>query len=437
MSSVQKHLKGIHVDHCKRTSGKAIEPMPLPEKVYIPMVQHIGAPCQPTVAVGDHVKVGQVIGDNAAPVCAPIHSSVSGDVTAIEKRMTLMGMVDTNIVITLDGKQEPADTVVPPVVTNKDEFLKAVRACGLVGLGGAGFPTHIKYNPRNPEEVDTLIVNGAECEPYITVDHRTMLESAQEIVDGIKHVMHFLNLKKGIIGIENNKPDAIAKFNELLKGSPEIEVHELSQQYPQGAERVIIYETTGKHLLAGKLPADVGVIVSNVSSILKLEQFLATGMPLTTKSLTVDGNVVKDPKNVEVLIGTPIQDIIEFCGGFTADPKKIIMGGPMMGKAIPNDDMSILKGNNAILAFDGSFAEINPETACINCGRCVKACPMNLMPTAIHKAYERRDLEGLIKYHATACMECGCCTYVCPARKQLSFLNKLAKTFVMTEGGKK
>ncbi|MBO4992277.1 MAG: electron transport complex subunit RsxC [Firmicutes bacterium] len=438
MSSVQKHLKGIHVDHCKNTSACPVTPITLPEKVYIPMSQHIGAPCQPTVAVGDHVKVGQVIGDNAAPVCAPIHASVSGEVTAIEQKMTAQGRVDTVIVITADGKQEPADTVVPPVVTNKEEFLKAVRASGAVGLGGAGFPTHIKFNPRNPEEVDTLIVNGAECEPYITVDHQTMLTNAQDIMDGMKHIMHFLNLKKGIIGIETNKPDAIAKFKELFKDSPELEVCELQQQYPQGAERVLCYESTGRHLIAGKLPADVGVIISNVSTILKMEIFLKTGMPLVTKSITVDGNAITKPQNVEAPIGTPLTDIIEFCGGYSGEPKKIILGGPMMGRAIPNDDVCVVKGTSAILVFDEAFAQINPETACINCGRCVKACPMNLVPAAIYKAYINKDLDALNKYHAMTCMSCGCCTYVCPARKQLSFINgNLVKGFVNSQGGKK
>lgn len=437
MSSVSKHLKGIHVDHCKNTAGQPIVKMPVPEKVYIPMVQHIGAPCQPTVAVGDHVKVGQVIGDNTAPMCAPIHSSVSGEVTALVKGMTAQGIVDTSIEITTDGKQEIAETVVPPTVNNKEEFLAAVRAAGLVGLGGAAFPTHIKYNPRNPEEVDTLILNGAECEPYITVDHMTMLEHAEEIVAGAKSILKHLNLKQAIIGIEGNKPDAIAKFNELVKNEPNISVCELLQQYPQGAERVLIYECTGKHLIAGKLPADVGVIVSNVTTVLKLQQFLATGMPLVSKSLTVDGNVVKEPKNVEVPIGTPIIDIIEFCGGYTGEPKKILMGGPMMGRALPDDGKCIIKGNNAILAFDETFANINPETACINCGRCVKACPMNLMPTAIFKAFEHKDVDALKKYHVMSCMDCGCCTYVCPARKQLSFMNKLAKSLVLAEGGKK
>lgn len=438
MSSVSKHLKGIHVDHCKNTAGQAIEKMPVPEKVFIPMVQHIGAPCQPQVAVGDHVKVGQLIGDNEAPMCAPIHSSVSGDVTAISKTMTAQGMVDTVIEITTDGKQEVAETVVPPVVNNREEFLKAVRASGLVGLGGAAFPTHIKYNPRNPETVDTLIVNAAECEPYITVDHMTMLEHAEEIVSGIKHILQYLNMKQAVIGIEGNKPDAIAKFQELVKNEPQITVCELLQQYPQGAERVLIYETTGKHLIAGKLPADVGVIVSNVTSILKLEQFLATGMPLVSKSLTVDGNVVKNAKNVEVPIGTPIVDIIDFCGGYTGEPKKVLMGGPMMGRALPDDGKAIIKGNNAILAFDESWANINPESACINCGRCVKACPMNLVPTQLMKAFDRKDVDALEKYHVMSCMDCGCCTYVCPARKQLSFTNKLAKTLVQaSKGGKK
>lgn len=430
MSSV-KHLKGVHVDHCKNTAGPAIVLMPVPEKVYIPMVQHIGAPCQPTVAVGDHVKVGQLIGDNEAPVCAPIHSSVSGDVVAIEKFMTQMGRVDTNIVIQTDGKQEPADTVVPPTVTNKEEFLKAVRASGLVGLGGASFPTHIKYNPRNPEEVDTFIINGAECEPFLTVDHMTMLAHAKEIVEGTYNTMKFLSIKRGIIAIEGNKPDAIALFKDIVKDFPGIEVCELRLVYPQGAERVIIYETTGRHLIAGKLPAEIGVIVSNVNTILKLQQYLDTGMPLVSKALTVDGNLIAQPKNVEVPIGTKICDVIDFCGGTTGEVKKILFGGPMMGKAVPNDDLAILKGNNAILAFDEAYATINPETACINCGRCVRGCPMNLMPTTLAKAWDHMDLDTMVSYDALSCMECGCCTYSCPARIQLSFKIKLAKGFVM------
>ena len=396
-----KHLNGIHVNHCKNTAGQAIIPMTLPEKVYIPMSQHIGAPCQPVVAVGDHVKVGQKIGDSEAFVCAPIHSSVSGDVTAINKAMSQMGRIDTIIEIVPDGKQEIAETVVPPVITDKASFIKAVRESGVVGLGGATFPMSVKFNVKPPAKVDTFIVNGAECEPYITVDHQNMLTHAQEIIDGVK-----------------------------------VSVAELRQVYPQGAERVIIYETTGRHLIAGKLPADVGCIVSNVTSVLKMQQFLATGMPLVSKAMTVDGNAVANPQNVEVPIGTPLCDVIEFCGGTKAEVKKIVLGGPMMGRAIPKDEYGVMKGNSAILCFDETAGTQLPDTACISCGRCVRGCPMNLMPTKLAKAWERQDIDTLREYDVTTCMECGCCSYSCPARKQLSFEIKLAKTWVMGEDRK-
>ena len=433
-----KHLKGIHVDHCKNTAGMSIVPMTLPEKVYIPMSQHIGAPCQPVVAVGDHVKVGQLIGDNAAPMCAPIHASVSGEVVAIEKFMTSSGRVDTNVVIQSDGKQEIAETVKAPAVTDKASFLAAVRASGLVGLGGASFPTHIKYNPSNPDDVDTLIVNGAECEPYITVDHMTMVAHAKDIVEGCKTIMKYLNLKRTIIGIESNKPDAIQAFKDVLaNASEDITVFELRQVYPQSAERVIIYECTGRHLIAGKLPADVGVIVSNCTSILKLQQFLATGMPLVSKSITVDGNIVAKPQNIEAPIGTKVSEIIEFCGGLTAEAGKIVLGGPMMGRAVPTDDYAIQKGNSAILVFDKVMGDKAPETACISCGRCVRGCPMNLMPAKLSRAYRNKDVDTLRKYNVMSCMNCGCCAYSCPARKPLNFEIVQAKALVMADDAAK
>ena len=431
-----KHLKGVHVDHQKNTAGMPIIPMPVPEKVYIPMSMSIGAPCQPVVAKGDHVKVGQLIGDCDRPVSAPIHSSVSGDVEAIEQFMTQNGRVDTNIVIKTDGKQEIAETVVPPVIESREDFLKAVRASGVVGLGGATFPTSVKYNTK-PGQVDTLILNGAECEPYITVDHAAMLVYAQDMVDGMRTIMKWLDIKRGVIGIESNKPDAIAKFNEILAGSSDNEVITLRQVYPQGAERVIIYECTGRHLIAGKLPADVGCIVSNVSSVLKLQQFLTTGMPLVSKFLTVDGNIVAKPQNVEVPIGTMIYDVIEHCGGLTGEVKKIILGGPMMGRAIPRDDMAVMKGNSAILCFDETFATQRKETACINCGRCVAGCPMNLMPARLSRAFKDKDIDALREYNVMTCMDCGCCAYSCPARKQLNFEIKQAKTLVMEDDKKK
>ena len=434
-----KHLKGIHVDHCKNTAGTVIIPMTIPNKVAIAMSQCIGAPCTPTVKVGDHVLLGQLIGDSDAAMSVPVHSSVSGKVVSIEKRFNMAGKPDTFVVIEADGRQDAAEDLVPPQINSREDFLKAVRNAGLVGLGGASFPTHIKYNPKNPDEIDTLVINGAECEPYITVDHAVMVANAEDIIAGAKSIMKWLNIPKTIIGIESNKPDAIAVMEELTKGDDSIKIHTLRNIYPQGAERVIIYESTGRHLVAGKLPADVGVIVSNVTTVLKLQQYLKTGLPLVTKSLTVDGNAVANPKNVEVPIGTSIHDIIEFCGGAKKDIRKILLGGPMMGKAAPNDEVCISKGNNAVLVFDDDYAQRNKETACISCGRCVRGCPMNLMPTVLSKAFKDKDIELLEEYNVMTCMDCGCCAYNCPARKPLNSEFRQAKALVMEarkKGGK-
>jgi electron transport complex protein RnfC len=382
------------------------------------------------------VKVGQVIGDSEAFVSAPIHTGVSGKVVSIENSMSSVGIWDPIVTISVDKNQETAEGIAPPEVTDKDSFLRAVRASGVVGLGGAAFPTHVKFNPKNLDEVDTLIINGAECEPYITADYRTMMEDSELLIDGIKTTMKYLGIGKAIIAIEANKEAAIKKLGDMVKDNPEIGVFTLKPMYPQGAERVIIYETTGRVVPPGKLPADSGVIVSNVSSIVAIQRYIKTGMPLVSKRITVDGTAIKNPKNVEVLIGTPINKLVEFCGGYRRVPKKIIMGGPMMGRAIYDDGIAVIKNNNAILAFDQDWAEFPKETACINCGRCVKACPMMLMPTTIFKAYDRRDVEALQKLNVTLCMECGSCSYVCPAKKQLSFINRLAKQLV-AEGGKK
>ena len=434
--SSQKHLRSAHVEHHKNTAGMAIVPMTIPERVYIPMSQNIGAPCQPVVAKGDHVKVGQLIGNTEAPMSAPIHASVSGDVEAIEQFMTQNGRVDTNIIIKADGKQEIAETVVPPEINSREDFLKAVRDSGLVGLGGASFPMSVKYNVKDGA-AEYLILNGAECEPYITVDHAAMLAYGNQMIAGMKNTMKWLNIKHGIIGVEGNKPDAIAKFKELLANEPDIEVKELRQTYPQGAERVIIYECTGRKCAAGMLPINVGCIVSNVVSMLKLEQYIETGMPLVTKFLTVDGNAVANPQNIEVPIGTMINEIIDFCGGTTSEVKKILLGGPMMGRAIPRDDFAILKSNNAILLFDELLATRPEETACINCGRCVAACPMNLMPARLSRAYKDKNVDLLREYNVMTCMDCGCCSYVCPARKQLNFEFRMAKGLVIEDDKKR
>ena len=430
-----KHLKGVHVDHSKNTAGMGIELMSVPEKVYIPMSMHIGAPCTPVVKVGDTVKVGQLIGDSDARITAPIHSSVSGTVEAVIQGMTQLGKTDTSIVIRSDGKQELADTVVPPEINSFDDFIKAARASGVVGLGGASFPMSAKLKIE-PGSVDYLIINGAECEPYITVDHAVMLTYTRDIVDGIRNIMKWLQIPNAIIGIEGNKPDAIAAFKDVLGGDSAIKVHELRQIYPQGAERVIIYETTGRVVSYGMLPLNAGCIVANVSSVLKLQHFLKTGVPLVSKYITVDGNIVVNPKNIEVPVGTLICDVIASCGGLKEEPKKIILGGPMMGRAIPRDDLAVMKANSAILCFNGDFAEQRKETACINCGRCVAACPMSLMPARMSKAFKHKDVEALKEFDVLYCMDCGSCAYVCPARKPLNFEFRQAKALVM-EASKK
>lgn len=407
--------------------------MPIPAEVCIPMSMHIGAPCQPLVKKGDYVKVGQLIGSTDAFVSAPIHSSVSGTVKAIDELRNGMGGYDQVIVIETDGKQEVSEDVVPPKAENLQEFVAAIKQSGLVGLGGASFPTHIKFNPQNIDEVDTLIVNAAECEPYITSDHRLMVEDTQDIIDGMKLVMKHLQLKKGYIGVESNKPDAIEKLNEVIKRESlesSIEVVTLQTTYPQGAERVMVYEVTGKTLRAGVLPASLGIILSNVTSIAFVGQYFKTGMPLVSKRITIDGSAVTNPGNIIAPIGARIADVIDFCGGYKEAPKKILMGGPMMGRAVFSDELPVIKNNNAILAFSGPQGLVPEETSCINCGRCHTACPFNLLPTALSDAMEQKDAERLEQLEVMQCMECGSCAYVCPARRPLGFNNKLGKAIL-------
>lgn len=423
----KKKLRGIHVDHNKNTKNLATEWLPLPEKVYLSMAQHIGVRCDPIVKVGDHVDLGQPVGQTEMAVSAPIHASVSGKVVGIEKIMSLMGTMDRHVVIESDGRQSVWEGIKPPVIESREDFIKSIRNSGVVGLGGAAFPVSVKYNPRNIEMVDTLIVNGAECEPFITSDYRTMIEETNLIIDGIEGVMKWLDIKECYIAIEDNKPEAIARIYEAIEGNYNIHIVIMKSLYPRGAERVVIHESTGKILPPGKLPADIGVLVSNVATISFIGNFLATGMPLVEKRITVDGNSITTPKNVMVPLGTRIIDIIDFCGGYRMPPAKIIMGGPMMGRAIYNDGKPLIKNNNAILAFDEKQAFLHEESACINCGRCVRACPMELMPTLINKAYLQNDYAELKRLNVQLCMGCGCCSYVCPSKRMLNIGHLLAK----------
>lgn len=428
-----KSLNGVKVPHSKNTAEMETVKMPVPDKVVIPMKQHMGRECTPTVKLTDLVKVGQIIGDTDAFIGAPIHSSVSGKVTKIDEIIGTDGNPIKAVEITTDKLQEIDESVKVPEVTDLQSFAAAIRASGLVGLGGAGFPTHVKLMPKNLDEVTTLLVNGAECEPYITADNRAMLEDTDDIVEGIKLVKKYMNLSTVIIGIEDNKPQAIAKLQAAVADIEGASVKALKAQYPQGGEKVLIYECTGKIVPEGKLPSDVGCVVMNVSSIAFVAKYMRTGMPLITKRLTVDGDAIAEPKNVEVAIGTSFSDVIDFYGGFKTEPKKIIMGGPMMGFAVPTINYPVLKNNNAILAFSAAKAAEaeKPETPCIRCARCVNACPFSLMPAAIEKAYKAGNVDALKALKVNLCMECGCCAYVCPAKRNLVSVNRLAKKMIV------
>ncbi|MGI6735874.1 MAG: electron transport complex subunit RsxC [Anaerovoracaceae bacterium] len=433
MNQFYSALGSIKLRHNKNTENQASTPVEDPDFVAIPMSMHIGAPCTPTVKKGDHVKVGQVIGDSEAFLSVPIHASISGEVKEIREMRNMMGATEKQVVIESDHKKEVWEGIQPPVISSREDFIKETRSSGLVGLGGASFPTFVKFNPKNLDEVKTLIVNGAECEPYITTDYRLMMERTEEILDGIEIVMKYLELEQTIIGIESNKPQAISRLTQQIgeRGlSGRVRVQTLKSRYPQGAERVLIYETCGILTNAGVLPAEVGVLVSNVTSIATLSHYIRTGMPLVSKTLTIDGTAIRQPGNYTVPIGMSISDAIEAAGGFKAEPKKILMGGPMMGRAVASVDVPIIKANNAILAFSGPEAETQPETACINCGKCHDACPFHLLPKAYYDAYKIEDIEKAQELKVMQCMECGSCSYVCPARRPLSFVNKLCKNAI-------
>ena len=409
--------------------------MPLPSKIVLSMGQHIGAPASPAVAKGDQVYVGTIVGKSGGFVSSDIHSGVSGTVSEITTITAPNGATQTAVVIVPDGEQKVDPAIAPPEVTDYKSFVDAIRASGLVGLGGAGFPTAVKLSPKNLDEIDTLLINGAECEPYITSDNRCFLEDTHHVLGGIKAVMKYLNIPKCIIGIEGNKPEAIAKMKAAID-APGIEDKELPRRYPQGAEKVLIENCTGREVPFPGLPSDVGVIVMNVTSVAFVSKYLETGMPLTTKRLTVDGDIVKEPKNVEVLIGTPIQELLDFCGGLTAQPGKVLYGGPMMGTCVADLSQPILKNNNAVLAFSEKLARLPKKTNCIHCGRCVNACPLGLAAKDIVKAYENGNVELLQELNADLCMSCGTCSFVCPAKRPLAPSIALAK-IMMKNGGKK
>ena len=439
LKAIGKVRGGAPVEHHKNTENCEVIRIPTPAKVLLPMQMHIGAPCIPTVKVGDLVKVGQVIGDNEnAFVCAPIHASVSGKVTGIKDVKLPNGVVSKAVEITSDGLMEQWEGIEPPVVTDAQSFAQAIRKSGLVGLGGAGFPTHVKVRISPDKPIDTLIINAAECEPYITVDYRECIENSFDLLTSIYTVKNILGIKNVIIAAEDNKPEAFKVLKSIADHEADmddsVKLMVLKSKYPQGAEKMMVLSATGREVPPGKLPADVGCIVMNVASIAFIGRYLKTGKPLVSRSLTIDGSAIAEPKNVRVPIGTNINDIIEFCGGFKSEPGKILTGGPMMGLSIVDTDLPVLKQNNAVLAFAKDDVQIKPETDCIRCGRCVAACPLSLMPTFIERSVKLKDTDALAnKYNVMTCMECGSCAYACPAGKPLVQYMRMGKQLLREE----
>lgn len=415
--------KGVHPREEKLTQDKPIILGPIPKKVIIPLQQHIGQACEPIVNIGDKVKLYQKIAEPKGKISAAVHSSICGKVVDICEFPTPLGISTKSIVIERnDEKEQQLDFDKSADNYNPRQLLDLIREAGVVGLGGACFPTHIKLQPTKP--IDTLIVNGCECEPFLTNDHRLMLEKAEEIIKGAKIELKILGIEKAMIAIERNKEDSIAHFEKLLKDEKDISVVCLKTKYPQGAEKILIKAVLNRNCRHSALPMDVGVIVSNVATAKAIYNAVYYKKPLVERVVTVTGDV-NSPQNILVRIGTLVRDLINFCNGYRGTPAKLIAGGPMMGVANYTDEVPVTKGTTGILVLN----RLQEETKihCVNCSRCVDACPYNLLPTTIAKASEKSNWQLAELYHAMECMECGCCAYVCPSKIPLVQHIRLAK----------
>lgn len=432
----QKKLRGVRLAHRKSTESCSACIMPPPSLVTIPMSMHIGAPAKPIVKPGDTVAVGQMIAEAGGFVSAAVFASVSGKVKKLDTMTDSAGRTLQTVVIESDGLMTPTEGLASRTVNTPSELSDAARDAGLVGLGGAGFPTAVKL-AAPAEKVSYIVINGAECEPYITSDTRTMVEAAELLAEGAALLSEIYGADV-IFGIEKNKPQAISALCAALAENPRASVKVLPSLYPQGGEKVLVYNCIGRIIGEGKLPLDVGAIVLNCTTLAKLMEFLKTGMPLVSKTVTVDGSAIKEPKNVVCPIGTPIGEVIEYCGGCSKEPRKVLYGGPMMGITVPDLSYPILKNTNAItvLAEDAVLPE---PTECIRCGKCADACPLSLTPYAIASAVKHKDAEALSELSVGLCMECGCCSYICPAHKPLVQQNRLGKSILKnaaSKGGK-
>ena len=442
----KKNISSLHVPHNKNTASCAPLQISAPKEVVIPMNMQSGHDAEPVVTVGDHVYVGQLIAREEGRNSSPTHASVSGTVKEIAPIKLAGGKEVVAITIENDGKMEVDPEMKAPTVTNLDEFLDAVRASGVVGLGGAAFPVWAKLDAVRRNEIETILVNGAECEPYITSDHRMMVDYSDLVAKGVKLMQEHMNVPKIVIAIENNKQDAIDKLGEIFKNDPGVEIYPLETVYPQGAKQVLLYNVTGKVVKGGQRMAALGVLIINVSSVAKLAQYIETGMPLVDRIVTVDGTAVKEPKNLLVPIGTPVSHLLSEVE-MKSEPGKILIGGPMLGHAITELDDPVIKATNAILAFEEKDSVELEPTDCIRCGRCMANCPVGLNIVGIARAMNKKDEDeraaALTKLGLKQCIECACCSYVCPAQRPVLSKNLEAKRFLRAynaakkeEGGK-
>lgn len=426
--------RGVHPFEGKELSeGCAIKSISAPDTLVYPLSQHIGAPAIPMVAPGDRVLRGQMIAESGGFVSAPVHSAVSGTVRAIEKRLTLNGAKEECIVIDNDGADEAADGVGTQRDADSlsaDEILEIIKSSGIVGLGGAGFPTGVKLSPKNADDIDTLIINGSECEPYLTADCRIMLERADEIVKGIKAALKLFPNARAVIGIENNKEEDFRLLSEKTAQDDKISVYELKTKYPQGGERQLIYAVTGRKINSKMLPADMGCIVINTATCYAIYEAVYKNIPLIHKVMTITGEAVNSPCNLDVPIGMSYAEVLNAAGGAKEDTVKFLSGGPMMGIAMSTLDVPVVKTSASILAFSTDDVAQIKTTACIHCGRCASVCPEILIPQLMAKAVKSENFSSFERLGGMECIECGCCTYVCPAKIPLTQMFKHGKASV-------
>ena len=438
-------IGGIHPFEGKELSEdkpiKYLEPLQGEVMVY-PLSQHIGAPAKPLVAKGDHVLKGQIIAEAGGFISANVLSSVSGTVKGIESKLVANGAMVQSILVENDGEEEAIEgfgTDRDASKLSKEEIRQIVKDAGIVGLGGAGFPTHVKLTPKDENAIDYVIVNGAECEPYLTSDYRTMIERPEQIIGGLKVMLQLFDNAKGVIGIENNKPEAIKKLTEMVKDEPRIEVCPLLTKYPQGGERTLIYATTGREINSKMLPADVGCVVDNVETVVAVYKAVIQGRPVMDRVVTVTGDGIKEPKNFSVYTGTDMSELIDAAGGLKAKIEKIISGGPMMGFPLYDLHIPCTKTTSAFLFLEhDAVAEAQKiQTACINCGRCVGVCPGHVLPARLATLAERGDMAGFEALDGMECCECGCCSYICPAKRPLTQSIKSMRKMVLASRKKK